>query len=65
MLAEVSDRWAKPIEEWDWQELARGRPRCADGTFKGVAPQWVTLAVRNEAKRRLLARANAEIAALD
>lgn len=32
----------KPIEDWDPEELARGRPRNKDGNFKGRAPQWMT-----------------------
>jgi hypothetical protein len=43
----------KPIEEWDIEELAQGKPRCKDGSFKGPAPRWITPAVLREAKRRL------------
>lgn len=32
----------KPFEEWDEEELARGRPRAVDGTFRGAAPKWIT-----------------------
>jgi hypothetical protein len=32
----------KPVEEWDMEELARGRPRNAEGTFRGRKPGWVT-----------------------
>lgn len=32
----------KPIDEWDDEELARGRPRNAAGNFKGPAPMWIT-----------------------
>lgn len=45
----------RPIEEWDWEELARGRPRAINGTFVGRTPSWVTPTVVNEAKRRLMA----------
>jgi hypothetical protein len=34
-------RLYKPIEEWDTEELARGRPRSADGTFTGRPPAWI------------------------
>ncbi len=44
----------KPIEEWDLEELARGRPRAVDGTFKGKAPEWLTPVIMREAKRRLM-----------
>lgn len=42
----------KPIEEWDDEELARGRPRAKDGTFKGKTPQWINRKVHEEAVRR-------------
>lgn len=29
------------IETWDAEELARGRPRAKDGTFKGKAPSFI------------------------
>lgn len=32
----------KPMEEWDLEELARGRPRDKNGNFTGVAPKWIT-----------------------
>lgn len=34
--------YRKPIEDWDLQELAKGRPRAADGTFRGPKPSWIT-----------------------
>jgi hypothetical protein len=43
----------KPINEWDTEELARGRPRDKDGTFRGVTPKWITPLIMDEAKRRL------------
>lgn len=49
MLASVR----KPIGEWDLEELAMGRPRAIDGTFKGAVPRWITPVVVAEAKRRL------------
>jgi hypothetical protein len=32
----------KPIEDWDMEELARGRPRAADGSFRGPKPAYIT-----------------------
>lgn len=32
----------KPLDEWDVEELARGRPRNRAGDFRGRAPQWMT-----------------------
>lgn len=42
----------KPIEQWDDEELARGRPRARDGTFKGKTPTWISRKVHEEAVRR-------------
>lgn len=46
--------YGKPIEEWDLEELARGRPRDKNGRFQGKTPSWINPAVQREAKRRLL-----------
>lgn len=32
----------KPMEEWDLEELAKGRPKDKNGNFTGRAPTWVT-----------------------
>jgi hypothetical protein len=42
----------KPIEQWDEQELARGRPRAADGTFRGTSPRWLTRELHEKAMDR-------------
>ena len=42
----------KPVEEWDLQELAKGRPRASDGTFRGITPKWITKEVHEEAMER-------------
>lgn len=39
----------KPLEEWDTEELARGRPRNKDGSFTGPKPQYVSMAMHEEA----------------
>lgn len=38
----------KPVEEWDLEELARGRPRSPDGTFRGPKPKWISAAVHEQ-----------------
>ena len=43
----------KPIDEWDNEELARGRPRNRAGTFTGPCPTWVTPLLMKQAKDRL------------
>lgn len=42
----------KPLEEWDDEELARGRPRAKDGTFKGRAPAWIDRRLHEEIVKR-------------
>lgn len=45
--------YKKPIEEWDLEELARGKPRNKNGNFAGRAPKWISPMIIQEAKRRL------------
>jgi hypothetical protein len=42
----------KPIEEWDMEELARGRPRNAAGNFIGPTPQYMTRELHERAMER-------------
>ena len=42
LMKEDADAIWKPIEEWDMEELARGRPRAADGSFRGKKPAYVS-----------------------
>ena len=42
MTDEEFDYMFKPVEEWDLEELARGRPRNLQGNFRGAKPQWIT-----------------------
>src|SRR5690349_18056761 len=54
--ADISNEIAilyKPLDEWDDEEVARGRPRGSDGTFRGRRPQWLTPAIQAERQRRL------------
>jgi hypothetical protein len=44
----------KALEDWDLEELARGKPKDKNGNFTGPSPKWITPAVAKEAKRRLL-----------
>jgi len=44
----------KPVTEWDFEELMRGRTRKANGKFvRGPRPEWITPIVAAEAFRRL------------
>jgi len=40
--------FTKPIEEWDLEELSRGRPRDVGGSFRGPKPKWITRAVHEQ-----------------
>lgn len=44
--------YGKPIDDWDLEELAQGRPRASDGTFKGKAPQWINRATQEKIMER-------------
>lgn len=43
----------KPLDQWDDEEIARGRPRGPDGTFRGARPAWLTPTLQVERQRRL------------
>lgn len=50
---ETFDAWAgKPIDEWDIEELAKGRPRSADGKFRGMPPKYIPRAVHERIAER-------------
>lgn len=53
LLEDIAIAYQKPLEEWDWEELSRCRPRAPDGTFRGNKPKWITPAIAAEAKRRM------------
>lgn len=46
--------YGKPVQDWDLEELARGKIRNKNGGFTGGRPKWITPAIQSEAKRRLL-----------
>jgi hypothetical protein len=54
----------KPLDEWDDEELARGRPRAADGSFRGRGPSWVSRELHEESIRRFTTVAQDEMRAL-
>ena len=41
LTSEAMDILSKPVEDWDEEELARGRPRNAAGTFAGRPPKYI------------------------
>ena len=52
----------KPVDEWDMEELARGKPRNAAGNFSGRNPPWLSVTVQQEARRRLMSHAFGSLA---
>ena len=55
--------YGKPIDEWDLEELAMGKPRNKAGNFSGRPPSWLNMSIQNEARRRLLKHAFGTLAA--
>lgn len=43
---------SKPVEDWDLEELARGRPRNAQGTFAGRPPSYISREIHEKAMDR-------------
>lgn len=54
----------KPVEEWDLEELARGRPRGADGSFRGPKPKWISREVHERSMERFKAAIRTEVSAV-
>lgn len=44
----------KPIEDWDMDELAAGRPRNSKGSFTGPKPKWITREIHEQAMERFI-----------
>lgn len=50
---ETFEAWAgKPIDDWDIEELSRGRPRDAGGGFRGKPPKYMPRAVHERIAER-------------
>lgn len=54
----------KPIDEWDLEELARGRPRNVDGNFRGRKPDWVNREVHERSMELFIEMTKSEMGAL-
>jgi hypothetical protein len=52
LARELEALYPRPIEDWDAEELARGRPRSKNGNFMGPAPKWITRQLHEEAMTR-------------
>lgn len=59
--------YKKPLADWDAEELARGRPRNAQGNFKGPKPAWVSAEMHEEAMDRFksIVRTGVRVASID
>ena len=55
----------KPIDEWDMEELARGRPRDKNGNFQGSKPKWITAKIHEEAMEKFSIMVRTEMSALN
>lgn len=54
LMRDVGILYKKPLDQWDFEELQRGRPREPDGTFKsGRRPSWIDPVMMAEVRRRL------------
>lgn len=52
---EMEVLYRKPVDEWDLEELARGRPRANDGTFRGPTPGWINRGLHEQSMDRFKA----------
>lgn len=52
VIDDAYNRLMKPLDEWDSEELARGRPRDATGGFRGKPPQYITRALHERAMEK-------------
>lgn len=51
----------KPVAEWDWEELSRGRPRSENGKFVGAKPKWIDATIQKEIERRMVKMTEDEV----
>jgi hypothetical protein len=59
-IGEATEKiYGKRVEDWDDEELARGRPRNKSGNFTGPAPTWLGPSVQEEVERRFRERIRA------
>lgn len=59
----VQALYGKPLEEWDAEELARGRTRDKNGTFSGRAPKWMTREMHEQAMEQFKTLVASEVRA--
>lgn len=54
-------RGEEDVSTWDWEELRRGRPRSADGVFRGPDPKIIPRACFEEMYRRVISVAERKL----
>lgn len=57
---ELEILYHKPIDEWDIEELAKGRPKV-NGKFTGPTPRWINRAMKEEAQSRFTVAVKGEM----
>jgi hypothetical protein len=60
---EMDYLYNKPVEEWDLEELARGRPRDSRGGFRGPRPKWINAEVHERAMEKYTAAVKTDMRA--
>lgn len=60
---EMDYLYEKSVEDWDMEELARGRPRNSRGGFSGPKPKWVTASVHERSMERYTAAVKTDMQA--
>jgi hypothetical protein len=53
--------YGKPLHEWTLEELGRGRPKNADGTWKGRNAEWTVSPILHEIQNRLVELTTAKV----
>jgi len=60
---EMDYLYNKPVEDWDLEELARGRPRDSRGGFRGPKPKWINAEVHERAMEKYTAAVKTDMRA--
>jgi hypothetical protein len=60
---EMEYLYQKPIEDWDMEELAHGRPRNSKGSFTGPKPKWINAMVHEQSMERYTAAVKTDMRA--
>lgn len=61
MVAADEEAMQKPIEEWDLEELARGRAKNSRGNFSGAGSGYLSRGLHEKITRQFVIRAKGEL----